>query len=350
MENGAKMVKRINLALQGGGAHGAFTWGVLDRLLQETDIEIAAISGTSAGALNGAALKAGLSQGGRQGARVLLDRIWHQVGSVHDLRLTGWIAQALPPVGMINSWMESLMPVSPMNVAALVTSPYSYGPLYRNPLEPVVRSLNFGAVCAQEGPELHIAATNVRSGKIRVFSGDEVTGEVIMASACLPTLFQAVEFVDPRTGEMEAFWDGGYTGNPALFPLYRPHLPADVVIVNINPLRREDVPQTPQDIQNRINEISFNSSLLRELRAIQFVKELIAEGRMERGVMKDVLVHMVADDAMMTSLSVTSKVTPTPYLLHSLKEAGRGACEAFLAAHKAALNERATVDLEAMFG
>ncbi|MCC5957183.1 MAG: patatin-like phospholipase family protein, partial [Natronohydrobacter sp.] len=220
----------------------------------------------------------------------------------------------------------------------------------RNPLEPVVRSLNFGEVCAKEGPELHIAATNVRTGKIRVFSGEEVTGEVIMASACLPTLFQAVEFVDPRTGKMEAFWDGGYTGNPALFPLFKPHLPSDVVIVNINPMRREDIPQTPQDIQNRINEISFNSSLLRELRAIQFVKELIAEGKMAPGTMKDVLVHMIADDDLMTTLSVTSKVTPTPYLLHSLKEAGRKACDGFLSAHKAALNAQATVDLQEMFG
>jgi len=344
------MTKRINLALQGGGAHGAFTWGVLDRLLQEKDIEIAAISGTSAGALNAAALKAGMAQGGAQGARVLLDRIWHQVGSVHDLRLTGWIAQALPPVGMVNAWMESLMPVSPMDIAALVTSPYQYGPLYRNPLEPVVRTLNFDQVCAHEGPELHIAATNVRSGKIRVFSGTEISCEVIMASACLPTLFQAVELEDPVTGALEAYWDGGYTGNPALYPLFDAHLPDDIVIVNINPLQREDVPRTPQEIQNRINEISFNTSLLRELRAVQFVKRLIAEGRMERGAMKDVLVHMVADDALMNTLSVTSKVTPTPYLLHSLKEAGRTACEGFLSRHKADLNQRASVNLEEMFG
>ena len=343
-------VKRINLALQGGGAHGAFTWGVLDRLLQERDIEIAAISGTSAGALNAAALKAGWAEAGREGARVLLDRIWHQVGAVHDLRLTGWIAQALPPVGVINSWMESLMPVSPTDVAALVTSPYQYGPLYRNPLEPVVRSLNFDRVCASEGPELHIAATNVRSGKIRVFSGEEVSGEVILASACLPTLFQAVEIDDPRTGTREAFWDGGYTGNPALFPLFPAHLPDDIMIVNINPMRREDVPQSPQDIQNRINEISFNSSLLRELRAIHFVKELIAEGRMERGTMKDVLIHMVADDDLMTTLSVTSKLTPTPYLLHTLKEAGRKACDGFLGRHKGDLNTRASVRLDEMFG
>ncbi len=344
------MSKRINLALQGGGAHGAFTWGVLDRLLQEADIEIAAISGTSAGALNGAALKAGWAVGGAKGARDLLDQIWHQVGAVHDLRLTGWIAQALPPVGMINSWMEQLMPVSPVDVAALVTSPYQLGALYRNPLEPVVRSLNFDQVCATDGPELHIAATNVRSGKIRVFSGEEVSGDVILASACLPTLFQAVEFKDPKTGEMEAFWDGGYSGNPALFPLFRPHLPQDIMIVKINPQLRSDVPQTPQEIQNRINEISFNSSLLRELRAIHFVRELIADGRIERGTMKDVLMHIVADDDLMNSLSVTSKLTPTPYLLHTLKEAGRRACEGFLAAHKDDLNTRATVSLEEMFG
>lgn len=344
------MSKRINLALQGGGAHGAFTWGVLDRLLQETDIEIAAISGTSAGALNGAALKAGWAVGGAKGARDLLDHVWHQVGAVHDLRLTGWIAQALPPVGMINSWMESLMPVSPVDVAALVTSPYQLGPLYRNPLEPVVRSLNFEQVCAVDGPELHIATTNVRTGKIRVFSREEVTGEVILASACLPSLFQAVEFVDPATGELEAFWDGGYTGNPALFPLFKPHLPQDIVIVKINPVRREDLPQTPQEIQNRINEISFNSSLLRELRAIHFVKELIADGRIEGGSMKDVLMHMVADDALMTTLSVTSKLTPTPYLLHTLKQAGRRACEVFLARHKDDLNTRASINLEEMFG
>ncbi|MBR3369902.1 MAG: patatin-like phospholipase family protein [Rhodobacteraceae bacterium] len=343
------MVKRINLALQGGGAHGAFTWGVLDRLLQDDSIEIAAISGTSAGALNAAALKAGMADGGRAGARALLDQIWHQVGAVHDLRLTGWIAQALPPIGVVNSWMESLMPVSPMDMAALMTSPYQYGPLYRNPLEPVVRSLRFDQVCSHDGPELYIAATNVRSGKIRVFSGDELSCEVILASACLPTLFQAVEFVDPQTGQQEAFWDGGYTGNPALFPLFEPHLPDDIMIVNINPLVRANLPRTPQDIQNRMNEISFNSSLLRELRAIGFVKRLIAEGRMERGKMKDVLLHMVADDALMNTLSVTSKVTPTPYLLHSLKEAGRAACNTFLSRHKSDLNARATIDLEAMF-
>lgn len=343
------MVTRINLALQGGGAHGAFTWGVLDRLLQEEGIEIAAVSGTSAGALNAAALKAGLVQGGRAGARRALESVWLQVGSVHDLRLTAWIAQAMPPVGVINAWLEAVMPVSPTDAAALVTSPYQLGAFYRNPLDPVVRSLRFDQVCAKEGPELHIAATNVRTGKIKVFSGDKVTGEAILASACLPTLFQAVEIPDD-SDELQAYWDGGYTGNPALYPLFAPHLPDDIVIVNINPLFRAEVPESAQEIQNRINEISFNSALLRELRAISFVKRLIADGQIKRGAMKDVLVHMIADDALMNSLSATSKLTPTPFLLHSLKEAGRAACGRFLAAHKGDLGKSATVDLGAMFG
>ncbi|CUX81174.1 MAG: NTE family protein [Roseibaca calidilacus] len=342
-------MKRINLALQGGGAHGAFTWGVLDRLLQEDDIEIAAISGTSAGALNAAALKAGMVQDGRAGGRAALDALWHRIGAVHDLRLTGWIAQALPPVGVLNTWAERFMPVSAMDAAALVASPYALGPLYRNPLQPIVEGLAFDRVCAGVGPALHIAATNVRSGKIKVFSGAELAPEVILASAALPTLFQAVEIADPATGQTHAYWDGGYTGNPALFPLFKRDLPDDILVVSINPLFRDDVPNTPQEIQNRVNEISFNSSLLRELRAIRFVKRLIGENRVERGAMKDVLLHMIADDALMTSLSVTTKLTPTPYLLHTLKEAGRKACDGFLTRHKDDLNQRSSLDLDAMF-
>lgn len=341
--------KRINLALQGGGAHGAFTWGVLDRLLQEPHIEIAGLSGTSAGALNAAALKAGLVAGGRDDARRLLDRIWHQIGAVRDLRLTGWFASFLPPVGTLNSVAETLMPLSPVDMASRLVSPYDLGPFYRNPLEPVVRSLRYDRVCAGEGPALFVAATNVRTGKIRIFEGSDVSTEAILASACLPTVFQAVEIDDPGTGRTEAYWDGGYTGNPALFPLFDPALPDDIVVVSINPLERDILPRTPQEIQNRINEISFNSSLLRELRAISFVRRLIAEGRIPEGAMKRVRMHLIADDSLMNSLSVTSKLAPTPYLLHELKEAGRAACDAFLTAHCDDLNTRDTLDLAAMF-
>ncbi len=345
---------RLNLALQGGGAHGAFTWGVLDRLLQERDIEIAGISGTSAGALNGAALKAGLvtggPDGGRQAARDNLDWLWRQVGAVGDMELAGWIGAMLPGMGGLVAMAEQLMPVTPVELASQVFSPYALGPAWRNPLERIVRRFDFSRVCAETGPRLFVSATNVRSGKIRVFSGDEITTDAILASACLPTLFQAVEIDDAATGRREAYWDGGYTGNPALFPLFAPDLPDDILVVSINPLWRDELPVTPQEIQNRINEISFNSSLLRELRAINFVKELIAEGRVPRGAMKDVLLHLIADDETMTALSVRSKVRATPMLLHELFVAGRKAADGFLASHRDAIGTRSSIDPARFYG
>jgi NTE family protein len=288
--------------------------------------------------------------GGRRGAKENLDWLWSQVGAVQDMRLTAWMTPFLPFARAMTEAVESAFPVSPQGIAAQVFSPYGYGPLWKNPLERVVQRLNYRRVCATDGPRLFVSATNVRTGKIRVFSGEEITTEVILASACLPTVFQAVEFDDPATGQREAFWDGGYSGNPALFPLYDPALPDDIVIVNINPLRREDVPDTAVEIQNRINEISFNASLLGELRAINFVKELIAEGKIARGQMKDVNVHMIADDALMNDLSASTKLLPSPYLLFRLKEAGRAAATRFLADHRAAIGARCSVDLPALFG
>ena len=341
---------RINLALQGGGAHGAFTWGVLDRLLEEDWLEIAGVSGTSAGALNGAALKAGLVRGGRGAAREKLDPLWAQGGAVHDLRLSAWMSAFGPAPGMVARLLEAAAPFSVVDAMTRLFSPYDSGPFYLNPLERIVRQFRYDLVCERTGPAFFVSATNVRTGKIRVFEGDAVTPEAILASACLPTLFRAVEALDPATGTVEAYWDGGYTGNPALFPLFDPALPDDIVIVNINPLRREGVPRTAQEIQNRINEISFNSSLLRELRAISFVKELVADGKVPRGAMKDVLVHMIADDGLMNELSVATKLVPTPLVLGALKDAGRAAAESFLATDAKMIGRQGTVDLPAMFG
>ena len=344
------MTLRINLALQGGGAHGAFTWGVLDRLLDEEEIEIAAMSGTSAGALNGAAYKAGWLTGGREGARENLDWLWAQVGAVGDMRLSAWMAPFQPFAAAVSEAVEAAFPISPQGIAAQIVSPYGYGPFWRNPLERVVQRFHFDRVCAADGPKLFISATNVRSGKIRVFSGAEITTDVILASACLPTVFQAIDIPDAKTGQVETFWDGGYTGNPALFPLYARGLPDDLVIVNVNPLRRDEVPKTAMDIQNRINEISFNASLLSDLRAINFVKKLIADGKIARGVMKDVHVHLIADDALMNALSAATKLVPTPYLLFRLKAAGRAAADRFLSAHRGDIGKRASVNLPALFG
>ncbi|MDW3116480.1 MAG: patatin-like phospholipase family protein [Roseovarius pacificus] len=333
--------KRINLALQGGGAHGAFTWGVLDRLLEDDGIEVAAISGTSAGALNGAAFKSGLLEDGHAGAKANLDWLWGQMGAVQDMRMPAWMAGPAP--GLMSAALEASMPFAAVDTMSRVMSPYAYGPFYRNPLERIVQQFHYETVCAEEGPRFFVSATNVHSGKIRVFTGDGISTDSILASACLPTLFQAVEIDGAH------YWDGGYTGNPALFPLFEPDLPEDIVIVNINPLEREEVPRSPQEIQNRINEISFNSSLLRELRAIHFVQRLLDQGAMSEGAMKRVHVHMISDDALMGELSVASKLVPTPRVLHKLRDAGRAAAETFLSQHRGALNRRGTVDMAAMF-
>jgi NTE family protein len=176
-----------------------------------------------------------------------------------------------------------------------------------------------------------------------------VTEDVILASACLPTLSRAIEFHDPKTGRTEAFWDGGYTGNPALFPLFAKDLPDDIVIININPLERDEVPTTPQAIQNRLNEISFNASLMKELRAINFVQRLLADGTLEAGRMSKVNIHMIADDGLMNDLSVATKLVPNPFVLSELREAGYAAAHAFLNASFEDLGERSSVNLEAMF-
>ena len=317
---------------------------MLDRLLEEDAIEIAAISGTSAGALNGAALKAGMRMGGRDGARASLAALWAQVANVGDFRMARWMQPFWTASRAMSDVVETAFPVSPQGIAAQLWSPYGWGPFWENPLEPVVRRLDFSHVCHAEGPRLFIGATNLRTGRIRIFQGDEITPEALLASACLPSVFQAVTI-----GE-DAYWDGGYSGNPALFPLYEPDLPDDIAIVSINPWLRDEVPKTPLDIQNRVNEISFHAALLGELRAVNFVKRLIAEGRMERGRMKDVLLHLIADDAVMTALSASTKLSPDPALITTLCAAGRAACDGFLQRHRADLGQRASLDLAALFG
>lgn len=339
---------RVNLALQGGGAHGAFSWGVLDRICEDDGIEVAALSGTSAGALNAAAFKAGLIAGGRQGARDALRRLWDAVANAGDLAMSPWLQAWAPWAPLAAQAMADMMPLSAPGIAAQFVSPYALGGFWRNPLAPMVAELDFSHVCAGRGPQLFISATNVRTGRIRVFSGAEITPDVLLASTCLPTIFQTVEIADPATGVTDGYWDGGYTGNPALFPLYDPGLPDDIVIVSINPMRREEIPMTPAEIGERVNEISFNASLLADLRAVAFVKRLIAEGRMPRGQMKDVLVHMISDEPLMSSLPAANKLRVSATGLERMFVAGRAAADRFLSDHRTDLGHRGTVDLGAM--
>ncbi|MDP0929131.1 patatin-like phospholipase family protein [Paracoccus onubensis] len=345
--------KTINLALQGGGAHGAYAWGVLDRLLDESWLGIAAITGTSAGALNGAALKAGLARHsgprGRQAARENLDFLWGEVGQISDNNVVRWLYSMAPMPRGLQRLTEMFSPAAWMDNLTRVFSPYDYGPFYSNPLGSVLRGLPYPGFSSEKGPELFVAATNVRTGRIRIFTGAQATPDAVMASACLPNLFRAIELRDPVTGETDAYWDGGFTGNPALFPLYRKHLPADIVIVNINPMIRDCLPKTPVEITDRMNEISFNSALMSELRAINFVKRLHSEGRLTDKRMKNPLIHMILDDMLMNDLTARSKTMPEPGLLVRMKEAGRMAADSFLENHADDLNNRDTVDLAALF-
>ena len=340
---------RINLALQGGGAHGAFTWGVLDRLLEDEDIEIAAVSGTSAGALNGAAMKAGLLAGGRDGARDRLDALWARMGAIADDAVGAWFAGIMPDAGQVARALEMSPGYQFMDLVARLTSPYAWGGLYRNPLAEVVAGFEMDKVQAAEGFRFFVSATNVRTGKIRVFEREWITTEAILASACLPTLFQAVECWDPVSKTREAYWDGGYAGNPALFPFYEPDLPDDIVIVNINPIYRNEVPRTAAAILNRINEISFNQSLIGEVRAINFARRLIADGKVEKGAMKNVLLHMISDDTLMTRLSEATKIVPLPSVMADLKSAGRRAAAQFMTEHKNKLGLTASVELPLLY-
>ena len=348
------MTVTINLALQGGGAHGAFTWGALDRLLEEGDIEIDGLTATSAGAMNAAAVKRGWVMAGRDGAREWLERFW--------LKLTGldgpcseavidWLRTVSPTPALTARLLEYSPAVVTADAITRVLSPYQFNPTNYHPLRAVVEEMldadGFGSTT---GPKLFINATNVRDGKPRVFVGAEITADAILASACLPTLYQAIEIDDPKTGRREAYWDGGYTGNPALYPLFYHTRTPDLLIVHINPLHREELPKTASEIVSRINEVSFNASLLHELRAIAFVNRLLDQGVIPEGKMKRNNIHSISDDKLMNMLGMATKLTISRTLLLQLKDAGRAAMDTFLAERRQDLGKQSSVNLRALVG
>lgn len=346
--------RNINLALQGGGAHGAFTWGVLDRLLDEHWLDFAAISGTSAGALNGAAMQAGLAaapgRNGRRAARENLSHVWSEIGEVSDSRVVRWLHSFFPAPRSMERVTELFSPFAWFENLTRLFSPYDYGPFYSNPLSTILKTLPYPDLGAEGTTCIFVNATNVRTGLPRVFSGSEVTVDAVLASACLPTIYRAVEIFDPRSGQNEEYWDGGYSGNPSLWPLYGQDFPRDIVIVNINPMRREEVPHSPAAIADRVNEVSFNAALLSELRAINFVKRLHNEGRLHGGrVMKNVLVHMIMDDTLMNDLSARSKIMPDPGMLDLMFSAGQTAAHQFIENHADDIGQRDSTDLSSIF-
>ena len=330
-------LKTINLGLQGGGAHGAFTWGVLDRLLEEQCLDIEAISGTSAGAMNAVVLADGLMRGGIDGARERLEAFWRGVSREG----VGGPAQSiLEPI--LSFWNVPTFPKYPFFGG--LAAPHLYNPLNINPLHDLLEELvDFERVRANEGLSLFISATNVRDGKIRVFSGHEITADAVMASACLPHLFRAVEI------DGEAYWDGGYSGNPALFPFFNETRSEDILLVQINPVRREAVPTGGQEIMERLSEITFNASLLREFRAIDFVNRLMEEGRLDPQRYRMTRLHRIDATEALAHHTASSRLDTSLSFFLELRDAGREAADSWLAAHYDDIGVRATLDLRAEF-
>jgi NTE family protein len=332
--------KRINLALQGGGAHGSFTWGVLDELLHDGRVQIEGMSGTSAGAINAVMTADGLARGGPEEARKRLAEFWRAASRDGDLssfqramadRLFSLIPIAASPM---QTWFDAV---------SRYLSPYDLNPLNINPLKDlIVRLVDFEAVRGSEHP-LFIAATNVNTGRLRVFGREQINADAVMASAALPYLFHAVEI------DGVPYWDGGYTANPPIFPFFRTTETEDVLVVQINPVLRPATPRSAQEIMNRVNEITFNSSLVAEYRAIEFVTRLIDQGTLPRGTgpgeYRRINMHRIDLGFIGKRLTPVSRLNIDFDFFEMLHRAGRRAARRFLDRHFDDIGVRSTIDL-----
>lgn len=335
--------QRLNLALQGGGSHGALTWGVLDALLEDGQFLIDGVSGTSAGAMNAVALAHGFAQAAREHkdpleahragcelARATLARLWEGVGTLGSLTWGIPLPGAGPLLGMMSHWL----------------SPYQTNPLDINPLRRVLeREVDFEALAAARAPQsttvpqVFVCATNVRTGRGEIFTGKRLSADAVMASACLPLLFKAVEI------DGEHYWDGGYSGNPALHPLIYKTDCADVLLVQINPIEHQGVPDSASEIMERMNEITFNAALLSELRAIEFVRRLLAEGKLDARRYKSVRMHRIDGGAVLEPFGAASKLRADLAFVRRLFDLGRAAGQDWLQAHRADVGVRTTVNI-----
>ena len=326
----------IDLGLQGGGAHGAFTWGVLDRLLEEKWLRFDGVSGTSAGAMNAAVMADGLAAGGPEQARAALEQFWKRVS---DAALLSPLRRG-PLEILAGTWTLDYSPVfAALDVAARMLSPYDMNPMGSNPLRQILAdSVDFDRV-ARAPIKLFVTATNVRTGRGRIFRNADVTPDVLLASACLPTMFQAVEI------DGEAYWDGGYSGNPSMAPLIRECKSRDTILVQINPIERPGTPRTAREIYNRLNEIAFNSTLIKELRAAAMLRRVVDPGTGDGAALANMRLHRISSDVMV-QLGYSSKLLAEWNFFLMLRDAGREAAGAFLRAHDKDLGVRSSLDLD----
>jgi NTE family protein len=344
-----KDMPRVNLALQGGGSHGAFTWGVLDALLEDGRISLEGISGTSAGAMNAVALAHGFAQANdkmkadpREAAREALANFWHgivQMGALSE-------AQRAPfdllfgRMGGDNSstavWANAMT-----NFWSSAMSPYQNNPFDLNPLRNFLQSqVDFEGLARLQTLKVFVVATRVSTGKAEVFSGKRLTADAVMASACLPMAFRAVEI------EGDHFWDGGYSGNPAIHPLIYDCSSRDILLVQINPIKRDKLPTTGAQILDRMNEVTFNAGLIAEMRAIDFVKRLLAAGKLDPANYKDVLMHRIDGGEALEDFSASTKTSTRESLIHSLRDLGQANARAWLTKHYSSLGAKCTVNIQ----
>ena len=339
----------VNLALQGGGSHGAFTWGVLDALLEDGRIELEGISGTSAGAMNAVALAHGFAKAKekskgdpREDAREALAELWNgivQLGAMSEAHrapldmLFGMGGADNSPAAMLSNAMTSLW--------SSTVSPYQSNPFDINPLRQLLeRQIDFEAVSQLENLKVFVVATRVSTGKAEVFTGKRLTADAVMASACLPLAFQAVEI------EGDHFWDGGYSGNPAMHPLIYNCNSRDIVLVQITPIKRTELPTTPAQIADRINEVTFNAGLIAEMRAIDFVKRLLAEGKLDPAHYKDVLMHRIDGGEALEAFAASTKISTKASLLLSLRDLGQTNARAWLSKRFNSLGVESSVNIK----
>ena len=332
--------KPVNLALQGGGAHGAFTWGVLDYLLEHGLFTVEAVSGTSAGAMNAVAMAAGFNERGDEGARESLAKFWE---SVADLGQYSPIQRTLLDRLMGNWSLENSPGYLWSDIMGRIASPYDTNPLNLNPLRGLLEEqIDFDQVQCCNAFQLFISATNVETGRVKVFTRKAVTADTVLASACLPLMFQAIEI------EGVPYWDGGFMGNPVLFPFFNKCVTDDVVIVQINPIERKGTPRSAREILDRMNEITFNSSMLREFRAIDFVSRMLAEGKLDPVRYNAIRVHMIGETKL-AELGASSKLNAERAFLHHLRDMGRAAAERWTKKSHDSVGRDSTVNLRKLF-
>lgn len=334
--------KLVGMALQGGGAHGAFTWGVLDRLLEEDNIVAEAMCGTSAGAVNAVACAYGLHIGGPQKAKEIMEELWKRIAKSGSFMFKPGMLDKVYGSGDIYNSAGYMW----FNAISQVLSPYNFNPFNYNPLKDILSNLiDFEELHKYNKKKLFICATNVKTNRAKIFSNKEITVDTVMASACLPFLFQAVEI------EGEFYWDGGYMGNPPIFPLISNTDLHDILLVKINSININSVPTTARDIADRVNEISFNSSLINEMKLIHYRNELIRNGILKTDGKnnREIFVHTISGYDALSQLSYSSKMNTSWEFLVELKNKGRQIADNWLKSDFKEVGLKSTFDVEEHF-